>query len=269
MVEEFFKTENQIVNITLLAIVLLLLMSIAIILFFYYSRRRVVKVQLDKANLEISYQKEILQSIIMTQEEERKRISQDLHDAISSKLNVVSLNANLLTEKGITKEEVKNIGDSILNVTTIALESSRKIAHDLLPPTFQKFGFKAAVEELYEELLYSRKFEINYQMNYLENFLKSNEELHLFRIIQELISNSIKHAEAKSLSFDLETKENMLSLRYNDNGKGFDIKNLQRASGLGIIGIENRVAILNGNLNIDSNLGKGVTVTIEINEIKN
>ena len=102
-----------------------------------------------------------------------------------------------------------------------------------------------------------------------ENFLEPNQELHLFRIIQELISNSIKHAEAQSLFFALETKENKLYLQYIDNGKGFDLSNLQETKGLRMIGIENRIEILNGNLEIDSDIGKGVNVTIELNEIKN
>ena len=102
---------------------------------------------MEKAHLEIAYQKELLQATILTQEEERKRIAQDLHDAISSKLNVVSLNANFLIEKDITLEDTHRIGEGIQKVTKSVLESSRRIAHDLLPPTLEKFGLKAALED--------------------------------------------------------------------------------------------------------------------------
>ena len=101
-------------------------MSIAIVLFFYFSRKKIVKTELEKARLEIDHQKELLQSTILTQEDERKRIAQDLHDAISSKLNVVSLNASILTDANISVEEANKIGGSIYDVTSNVLESSRR-----------------------------------------------------------------------------------------------------------------------------------------------
>ena len=265
MVEKLFTGENQIVSIILIAIGLLVFMAIAIVLFFYSSRKRIIKSELEKANLEIDHQKMILQSVIVTQEEERKRIAQDMHDAISSKLNVVSLNANTLTEDDITIEETNKIAISILKITNTVLESSRKIAHDLLPPILEKFGLKAALEELCEEIYETKKYESTYQLNYKENFLIPNHELHVFRIVQELINNTIKHSDATDFSLILKTEENHLSLQYEDNGKGFNLKKLKKAKGLGMSGIENRVLILNGDLHIDSKLGAGIKIYIEIN----
>jgi len=264
MVKELFTGENQIISIILIAIGLLFLMSISIVLFFYFSRKRIVKSELEKANLEIDHQKIILQSIIVTQEEERKRIAQDMHDAISSKLNVVSLNASILTEEDITIEESNKVGASILKITNTVLDSSRKIAHDLLPPTLEKFGLKAAIEELCEEICETKKYIPNYQLEYTEGFLKPNEELHLFRILQELINNTIKHSDATEITLILKTEENNLSLQYQDNGKGFNIENIKKAKGLGMSGIENRVIILNGELKIESQLGSGIKVNIDI-----
>ncbi|MBV1923066.1 MAG: sensor histidine kinase [Flavobacteriaceae bacterium] len=266
MVKELFTGENQIISIILIAIGLLLLMSIAIILFFYFSRKRIIKSELEKANLEIEHQKTILQSVIVTQEEERKRIAQDMHDAISSKLNVVSLNANILTEDDITIEEANQVGGSILKITNTVLESSRKIAHDLLPPTLQKFGLKAALEELCEEICETKKYQTVYVLDYKEGFLETNHELHVFRILQELVNNTIKHANATEIKLTLRTEENNLSLQYQDNGKGFNIESAKKARGLGMSGIENRVVILNGTLNIESKLGSGIKINITIDK---
>lgn len=241
-------------------------MSLAIVLFFYFSRRKIIKAELEKANMEIEHQKEILQSTIITQEEERKRIAQDMHDAISSKLNVVSLNANFLVEEGIASGDANKIGDSILKVTSTVLESSRRIAHDLLPPTLQKFGLTAALEELHEEVYDSGKFEFKYDVIYHEEFLTKDKELHLFRIVQELINNSIKHSEASELSLFVKTEEKALSLQYRDNGKGFDLNNAQGAKGLGMSGIENRAVILEGVLTIESSPGNGISVEIHIEQ---
>ncbi|MEM7185623.1 MAG: ATP-binding protein [Bacteroidota bacterium] len=261
--QEHFVENSEIMDLILIPIGLLLLMSIAIVLFFYFSRRRIIKAELDNANMEIAHQKELLRSTIITQEEERKRIAQDLHDAISSKLNVVSLNAHLLTDGAIPPEETKKIGGLIYGMTSNVLENSRRIAHDLLPATLEKFGLTAALEELCEELIETGKFQLEYELNYSEEFLSSSNELHVFRIVQELMNNSIKHSEATHVNLHLNTEENLLSLQYQDNGKGFDVDAAKKAKGLGMSGIENRTMILAGVLDVQSSPGKGLSVLLK------
>lgn len=262
--EELVSEEGQIVNIILIAIGLLVFMAFSIVLFFYYSRKKIIKTELEKATMEIAHQKEVIQANLVTQEAERKRIAQDLHDAISSKLNVVSLNANLLTESGISSEETNKIGQGIVNVTSTVLESSRRIAHDLLPPTLDKFGLEAALEELCDEVQETKKFEVSHSLNYGYHLNEQDKELHLFRIAQELLSNAIKYSEASHLDLRLETKENIVYLRYKDDGKGFDVEQARLAKGIGISGIENRVAILHGTVEMESSMGNGLAVTIAI-----
>lgn len=263
------SNEKEIINIIIIAICLLLLMAVTIILFFYLSRRKIIKTQLQKAQLEVSYQKEILQNTLVTQEEERKRIAQDLHDAISSKLNVVSLNASLLTEAGISSEETQRIGEGIHKVTATVLENSRRIAHDLLPPTLEKFGLKAALEELCEEVADTRKFQLSHSLNYKNAFLSAEKELHFFRIAQELFNNTIKHSQASHIRVTLETHENGVSLQYEDDGKGMDLTEVKGAKGLGMSGIENRAAILNAYLQIDSEPGHGILVKLTTKSLPN
>jgi signal transduction histidine kinase len=256
--------EIEIFRIIIGAIALVIVMSIAIVLFFYFSRRKITQAKLDKANLELAYQKELVQFIILTQEEERKRIAQDLHDAISSKLNIVSLNANLLTEENITQTERQKIALGIVNVTGDVLESSRKIAHDLLPPTLEKFGLKAAVEELCEEVSETKKFKIECDIQYENEMLSKEKELHVFRIAQELFNNALKYSKAKHVKIDLRDNSNAVSLRYIDDGIGFDLDSVRAKKGIGISGIRNRVSLLEGNLTLTSALNEGVEVTIHI-----
>lgn len=238
-------------------------MALAIVLFFYFSRRRIIKTELEKANLEINYQREVLQSTIITQEEERKRIAQDLHDAISSKLNVVSLNANMLSDTSISTEETVKIAENIVKVTSTVLENSRKIAHDLLPPTLDKFGLEAAMEELCDEIGDARAFKIDTNFQYGLNLLSQDDELHLFRIIQELLNNTIKYAEAKSVQLSLVANGSEVILTYKDDGKGFDVAEAKKAKGLGLSGITNRVEILNASMEMSSSIGNGILVRIQ------
>jgi signal transduction histidine kinase len=231
-------------------------------LFFYFSRKKIIKTELEKANLKISYQKEVIQSTLIAQEEERKRIAQDMHDAISSKLNIVSLNANFLTENGISSEDANKFGEGILSVTNKVLESSRRIAHNLLPPTLEKFGLQAALEELYEEAGVSKSFEIQSTLDYEENFLGKDEELHLFRIAQELFSNTIKYAAASIVEVSLVNDSTGVIFNYKDNGNGFDLSEARKVKGIGLSGIENRTSILDASLTIESSLGSGISVSI-------
>ena len=91
--EDLFSKDNQVITIVIIGVILLLLMAVSLLLFFFFSRKKIIEKELEKKNLEINHQREMIQSIIVTQEKERKRIAQDLHDDISSKLNVINLNA--------------------------------------------------------------------------------------------------------------------------------------------------------------------------------
>ena len=118
------------------------------------------------------------------------------------------------------------------------------------------------MEELCEEIAETQKFQLEEAIQYSQNFLSSTNELHLFRILQELFNNSIKHSEATIISVTLLTEENYVSLRYSDNGKGFELSKAKNAKGLGMSGIENRAVLMNASCTIESSPGNGIHVTI-------
>ncbi|MDX6745720.1 histidine kinase [Polaribacter sp. PL03] len=260
--EELLTQENQVIAIVLTGVLLLLLMGVAFLLFFFFSRKKIVEKELEKKNLEINHQKDIIQSIIVTQEEERKRIAQDLHDDISSKLNVINLNANLLKDGKLSPEEYLFVNNSILEATDKTLESARKIAHNLLPPILEEFGLKDALEELADSFNNSRKITIEYNLKYPKTYLTPENELHLFRIVQELINNSIRHGKAKNSSINIYLKDNNLFINYTDDGIGFNLNNVENKKGLGMKNIESRVALLEGNHTISSEENKGFKIFI-------
>lgn len=262
--EDLFTKENQVITIVLTGVLLLLLMGVALLLFFFLSRKKIVEKELQKKNLAIQHQKEMIQSIIVTQEEERKRIAQDLHDDISSKLNVINLNANLLKDGELSPEEYTTVNDAILDATDKTLESARKIAHNLLPPILDKFGLKEAIEELIDSFNNSRKININYNIEYTKSYFVPEKELHFFRIVQELINNSVRHGKAKNSELDIKSTNKNLLFIYSDNGVGFNQDNASHQKGLGLKNIESRVALLNGNYLIESAQNKGFKITITI-----
>ena len=241
-----------------------LIMALIVILFFYFSRKKIIKKELEKKNLKISYQKELLHSVILTQESERRRIAQDLHDDISSKLNVVSLNAHLLNSKNISDTEKLEISNNIIDLTTKALESSRSIAHDLSPPVLEKFGLHAGIKELVSEYNSTKKIIVEYSNQLNFNKVNQDNQTHIFRILQELLNNSVKHGKALNAIIKFTGTENDILFYYSDNGIGFNYNNSNLKNGLGLSNIESRVDFLGGNLQIKSNLNEGIEVTFKI-----
>lgn len=252
--------QSEIINAVVYVFSGFLLMALVLVLFFYFSRKKIIQKEIEKKNLEITYQKELLHAIIVTQEEERKRIAQDLHDDISSKLNIVSLNSHLLTAKNLSENELSDISLNIINLTTKALDNSRRIAHDLLPPVLEKFGLHAGVEELCFEINSTKAIAIEYKNEIEFNNDDIQRHLHVFRIIQELFNNSIKHGKATKIQLAFYKEADKFFCDYLDNGVGFDSNNQMKQKGLGMKNIESRVSFLGGDLRIVSSVNKGVQV---------
>lgn len=252
--------ESEIVATVIFSCVSFLLMGLVLVLFFYFSRKKIIQKEIEKRDLEIHLQKEQLHAIIITQEEERKRIAQDLHDDISSKLNIVSLNSYLLTSPNLTESEIVEITDNIITLTTKALENSRKIAHNLLPPVFEKFGLNAGIEELCEEFESSKSVKVYYknEIDFDDNDM--DRHLHVFRILQELMNNSLRHGKATEIWISFKNENQINICYYEDNGVGFDSKNDENQKGLGMKNIDSRISFLNGSIKINSEIGHGITV---------
>ncbi len=252
--------EKEIVAIILYVSLFFIIVAVVLIIFFYFSRKKIIQKELEKKDLILQYQKEQLHAIIITQEEERKRIAQDLHDDISSKLNIVSLNSHLLTSPNLTEAETTEITENIINLTTKALENSRKIAHNLLPPVFEKFGLNAGIEELCEEFESSKEVKVHYknEIDFDENDI--DRHLHVFRILQELMNNSLRHGKASEIWIAFKNIDTINTCNYEDNGKGFDSDNIENQKGLGMKNIDSRISFLNGTIKINSQINDGIAV---------
>ncbi|OIQ30014.1 MAG: two-component sensor histidine kinase [Bacteroidetes bacterium MedPE-SWsnd-G2] len=261
MEEELIAGQKEIILALVFGIIFILLLTIGLFLFFYFSRKKIVEKDREKYNMMLSHQQKILQNTIRVQEEERLRISQDLHDAISAKLNVVSLTTHMLIDDSNTIPEQKESLNHILEITTNTIESSRKIAHDLMPPVLDKFGLKVALEELFDEFTKSKKVKIESNIDQI-NYLSKDQELHVFRIAQELINNSIRHGKATLLNFSLEKNTHGFVLNYSDNGVGFNPNEVKKKPGIGMQNINSRVEILEGDLTVKSTINKGSSFTI-------
>jgi len=216
--------------------------------------------ELELNNLDIFQKNNQLSAAISTLESDRKRIAQDLHDDISSKLNVISLNCHLLKIPNLPQKDIEEITRNILEYTSKALNSSKKMSHSLLPPVLERFGLHAGIEELCSELDEDGSIEIQYENKLQFDFNENESHIHIFRIVQELLFNSIKHARATSISILFDEVSGKRRCTYTDNGIGFDLKQMESHKGLGMKNIAGRIAVLEGSLSINSQMDNGILV---------
>lgn len=257
---EFLSETNKTGLILITGIFFMFFMGMILLLFFHFSKKKIIQKELEKKNLELEYQRDLLQATIEVQEDERKRIAQDLHDDISSKLNIVSLNSHMLATPDLSSTEVSEITGTIIDLVHKALDNSRRIAHNLLPPVLDKFGLAAGLDELYFELNSSKALIVKHENNVTFSEVDKDKQLHVFRIIQELINNSIRHGKATIVSIVFNENENGVVCTYSDNGIGFDTGNIKSQKGLGMKNIESRIIFLNGSISIKSVIDKGTNV---------
>lgn len=249
---------NEFVYIIFYILLFLILVMVAIVLFITKSRKKIFEKEIEKKDLEIKLQKDVLQATILSQETERNRIAQDLHDEISSKLIAVSLNLHLLQSAKTQTNAKPEIIENIITINQNTIENARKIAHDLLPPVLEKFGLNAAVEELALNYNNSKSINISFKSEVDFKPISSQKQLQIFRIIQELVNNSIKHGRASQIQIQFTSSNQTIQCKYLDNGLGFDTNDENIKKGLGMRNIESRIDFLNGSYTLDSQVNKGI-----------
>ena len=201
-----------------------------------------------------------IDAMIEGQEKERQRIANDLHDDLGGLMATVKLHFNALKEK-----QSPELYDKTNELIDEAYDKVRTVAHAKNSGVFAKQGLLKAVNEMADKISASNKITINVVDHGLENRLENSLELTLFRIIQELITNTIKHAEATEVTIHITNHEDSLNLMVEDNGKGFNPSQITKTNkGMGISSIDKRVEHLNGTLTIESEKNQGTTIIIDI-----
>ncbi|MFN7775030.1 sensor histidine kinase [Flavobacterium sp.] len=148
--------------------------------------------------------------------------------------------------------------ENIETLTSKALESARRIAHDLLPPVLEKFGLQAGVDELVLEYNTTQKVSVSRTGEGSFDSLSSEKQLPVFRILQELLHNSVRHGKASEVLIHVEMLATHWRLDYRDNGCGFEVNDPKVRKGIGLRNIESRVGLLHGALTLKAQPGQGV-----------
>lgn len=242
----------------------LVLVVLAVIVFAFLFQRNLLKKQRAYRQIEVLLQQQELKSayaILQGQEQERKRIAEDLHDRLGSRLAAVKLHLHAYKNKSNATDEFFSTAENLLDG---AVEEVREISHNMVSGVLSKFGLVAALQDLRQTLERSNAIKVDLHTWHLAERLNLNVEINLYRIVQELISNVLKHANASEITIQLNRYESQLLLTIEDNGTGFDIAEANAKRGMGLKNLHSRVYALEGKINIDSGQGNGTTVTIEI-----
>jgi signal transduction histidine kinase len=208
----------------------------------------------------IRLQRERILTEITIQENERKRIATDLHDSLGPLLSAVKLNINSIDIQPHDKDLLDRAGRSIDEI----ISSMRQISYDLLPNTLERKGLVEAIRDFIRHINYKQSVKIEMYV-VKEIHIPKDKEIHTFRMVQEIIHNTIKHANARNMQIGLSEEGGHLLLLTKDDGKGFDIEKEKRnSSGLGLKSLESRCEILNARLTMESQPGQGTNYFIKV-----
>lgn len=244
----------------------ILLVSIAaLLLIFYVLYIRYRYKQKTLLNKTLLKEQEIRsKAVIEAEENERIRIARELHDGVGQHLSAVKLNiSNLQAHLDLKEEPQQTMMHNALAIIDESVKEVRAVSHNMMPNALNENGIVNAVRTFVNRINSSNKLQIEFEAHGINKRLDSTIEIILYRIIQELVTNILRHSEASTASLQLIQHENELTLMVEDNGKGFDCKALKNV-GIGLKNIQSRVDYLNGTINIDSQPQKGSTVTVEI-----
>jgi signal transduction histidine kinase len=207
-------------------------------------------------------QNKIFSAMIEGQEKERKRLAIDLHDGLGGRLSGISMKLSKLERDNLPEPTKKQLG-LIHNDLDISLAELRGIARNLMPETLMKFGLEAALKD-YCSSMNGHGTKVTLQFYGSEKGMDNNGQVTIYRIIQELINNAIKHARATEVLVQFMREGNNVNVTVEDNGIGFETNIASHSIGMGLKNIETRVAYLKGAMDLQSVLNEGTSVNFQI-----
>lgn len=249
-------------NTTIYSIIALLL-ALAVFLALFYNRYKLKNE--TRLQSEIIKQQDLsTKAVLSAEENERRRIASDLHDGVGQLFSTVKMNlSGIENQINFKDESSKSNFHKTIALVDESCKEVRSISHQMAPNVLIKSGLVSAVRDFITKVD-ERKLKINMEVQGLNERIDENVEMVLYRVIQETVNNVIKHAKANRLDIQIIKDLDGLSVMIEDNGVGFDAKNINKDDGLGLKNIISRITYLKGTVDFDSSLGKGTLVSIFI-----
>jgi len=240
------------------------LLIISLLSYRNYSQKQKLQ-QLRINELETEKHLTATEAVLKGEEQERTRLAKDLHDGLGGLLSGVKFSLSNMKDNLIVTPDNMAVFERSLDMIDASIRELRHVAHNMMPETLTKFGLDEALKEYCNILNGTRLLRVRYQSLGMEARPEKSLEIVVYRIIQELLNNILKHASASEAFVQLVRETNRLNVVVEDNGKGFDTAILEKNKGAGWMNIRSRVDYLKGQLDIHSEEGKGTLVNIEFN----
>lgn len=223
--------------------------------YIYASKQKKKQARQELISMEQKKEAEISKALMEGNEQERSRIARELHDGLGGKLTGIKINIENAIETNHDNSLQKAVSQLEETVSDI-----RTLSHNLMPVSLVRYGLDAALRDFVQNLQ-TPSTKIDYYASNLAEITDKNKQLSIYRIVQELVNNAVKHADASAIFLQCTVENGLLLIAIEDNGKGFNPQTNQRNMGLN--NIETRVKYLNGKMNIDSSPGNGTSINIE------
>ena len=251
--------ENILLSIIIASVFLILMGSfILLIVFIFFRRQRINKK--EKETLKNRFNQTLLQTQIEIQEQAFTFISQEIHDNIGQILSLVRLNLNTIGK--VSNEEKLAQTDELLGR---AIKDLRDLSHNLQNNRIYDIGIVESTRQLLHSLEKTGRFKTVFTTSDEFHLLDQNADIILFRMVQEIINNIIKHADANIIEININSTSEITTFCIKDNGKGFDISKVNNENaGIGFVNIINRAKLVNTTVDVNSELGIGTTITLHI-----
>jgi two-component system, NarL family, sensor kinase len=265
---QVLSESNKVPTVLFFGTIGMLALTIGLIVFIIFHQRKVIRYQMRLQKMEQDQQKMLLNASIRMQEEERQRIAADLHDDAGPLLATARL---YLNENLVNLDKASQL-QSIYNAKQIiddTIQLIRNISHSLMPPTLKNFGLESAVNDLFQKISGSGSMNASSRFHDYRERLQPETELIIFRVIQELVNNILKHSNSSFIHLTQNTSGNKFFIRLHHDGRGLtqsDFEKLNKSNvGLGLKNIMSRLRVLHGKIFFEKDMSQTYyKVTIEL-----
>ncbi len=204
---------------------------------------------------------EATQSLLLGQEMERRRLAKEIHDGVGPHMSALKLQIDAIKRKAKSETLISGLEEINEAISDIASDI-RQISHDLMPSSLIDFGVVTALSNFSQKISNASEIEVHFQANITDGLLSKEYELNIYRIIQELVNNAVKHSQCKNIEISIRQDQDWINILVQDDGVGMDIS--KSVEGIGLYNIQTRVESLQGDIDITSQTSAGVTIHITL-----
>jgi two-component system NarL family sensor kinase len=257
---------------TILAGIILTILLISFLLIRSFRQKQLILHQENELHerriMELETEKHLAatEAVLKGQDSERTRLARDLHDGLGGMLSGIKLSLLNLKESVAQNPDDQQKFDRSLDMLDGSITEMRRVAHNLMPEILLKFGLDTALEDYCDRISETGAIRVSYQSIAIDNLITDQTiQITIYRIIQELVNNIVRHAAASNILIQLAYYDHHLTISVEDDGKSFDIRNIRGSMGMGWSNIRNRVEYLKGTIEVQSENNKGTAIQIDLN----